>query len=73
MTKKNKDQGIKTPGISKVAYFFGILCFIAGGIMIISGSLGAVVPGKQAKELESSQKLSCEKINGNWIDGKCFK
>jgi hypothetical protein len=45
MTKKNKDEGIKTPAISKVAYFFGILCFIAGGIMIISGSLGAVVPG----------------------------
>jgi hypothetical protein len=44
MTKKIKDEGIKTPAISKVAYFFGILCFIAGGIMIISGSLGAVVP-----------------------------
>lgn len=27
---------------------------------------------QQAKELESSQKLSCEEINGNWIDGKCF-
>ena len=45
MGKKNKDEEIKTPAISKVAYFFGILCYIAGAIIILSGSLGAIVPG----------------------------
>ena len=34
-----------SPAISNIGYFFGILSFIAGGIMLLSGSLGAVVPG----------------------------
>lgn len=34
-----------SPAISNIGYFFGILCFIAGGIMLLAGTLGAVIPG----------------------------
>ena len=34
-----------SPAISNSGYFFGILCYIAGGIMLFAGTLGAVIPG----------------------------
>jgi hypothetical protein len=34
-----------SPAVSNLGYFFGILCYIAGGIMLLAGTLGAVIPG----------------------------
>lgn len=34
-----------SPAISNIGYFFGILCFIVGVIMLLAGTLGAVIPG----------------------------